>query len=267
MVGCVCQGDAHRATLGGSVIHVYWADMAPGTPWWVGPTTRERPPTVYWQPLADLVERRVNAALDTSGWGTDVLVELTLPDHLVPDVAVMPEFAVVQLALPDALNVSRDVELVVAALEDGVHAAAERVARRLGVPYARKTAEPAGLEHPRRLATLAGRLGGTVAFVSPKVSSEEFMASLDADEVEWEGFEGWRAVRANRDTPGRPTSDVDFSAVDVPVLLDNLALNEATALIVAGKELERLVGWLPTGLAGRASVMGRDDGCWWAAIG
>lgn len=249
------------------VIHVYWADMMPGTPWWVGPTTRERPSTVYWQPLADLVERRVNAALDSSRWGTDVLVELTLPEHLVPDIAVTPDFAVVQLALPGPLNLSRDVELVVAGLEDGVHAAVDRVARRLGVEFVRTTAEPRSPEHPRRLTTLAGRFGGTIALVSPHVSSEEFMASLDAEEVEWEGYEGWRVVRANRDTAGRPVSDVDFSAVDIPVLLDNLAVNEATALIVAGKELERLVGWLPTGLAGRASVIGRDDGCWWAAIG
>ncbi len=249
------------------MIHVYWADMMPGTPWWVGPTTRVRPPSVYWQPLADLVERRVDAALDTSGWGTDVLVELTLPEFLSPEVAVTPGFAVVQLALPDALNVSRDVERVVAALEEGVHGAVERVARRLGVAYLRTTAEPGRLEHPRRLATLAGRFGGTVAFISPKVSSEEFMDLIDGDEVEWEGYEGWQVVRANRDTVGRPVSDVDFSAVDVPVLLDNLAVNEANALVVVGKELERLVGWLPTGLAGRASVMGRDDGCWWAAIG
>lgn len=247
------------------MIHVFWADVVPGMPWWVGPTTRDQPRSVYWQPLADLVERRVNAAVDTSLWGSDVLVELTLPERLVPDVVLTEAFAVVQLALPDALNVSRDVELVVAALEDGVHAAVERVARRLGVEYRRTGEEPRPVRHPRRLATLAGRFGGTIAFVSPKISSEEF--ALDADELCWEGFEGWRAVRANREPPGRPVSDVDFSAVHVPALLDDLVRNEATALVVVGQRLERLVGWLPAGLAGRASVVGRDNTSWWAAIG
>ncbi|MFS8101928.1 hypothetical protein LFM09_32850 [Lentzea alba] len=249
------------------MIHVYWADMMPGTPWWVGPTTRERPRTVYWQPLSDLVERRVNAEVDTSGWGSDVLVELTLPDHLVPDIAVMPGFAVAQLALPDPLNRSRDVELVVAALEDGVHAAVERVARRLGRPYVRRRAEPRNLEHPLRISTLAGRFGGTIALVSPQTSSDEFMASLPAEEVAWEGYEGWRIVQVNQEIAGRPVSDVDFGALDIPVLLDNLSADEGIALVVVGKELERLTGWLPTGLAGRVQVMGRDDGCWWAAIG
>ncbi|MEV6241501.1 hypothetical protein [Lentzea sp. NPDC051838] len=245
------------------MIHVYWADVVPGTPWWAGPITRERPRTVYWQPLSDLVERRVNAAVDTSEWGCDVLVELTIPPHLSSDIAVMPGFTVVQLALPEAINRSRDVELVVQALEDGVHAAVERVARRLGVSYHRTNKEPQSLEHPLRLSTLAGRFGGTIALVSPRTG--EFL--LDAEEVRWEGYEGWRIVRATTDAAGRPVSDVDFSAVDVPVLLDNLSANEGTALVVVGKELERLTGWLPTGLAGRVSVMGRDDGCWWAAIG
>ncbi|ANZ36327.1 hypothetical protein BBK82_09895 [Lentzea guizhouensis] len=245
------------------MIHVFWADVVPGMPWWVGPTTRERPRTVYWQPLADLVERRVNAAVDTARWGGDVLVELTLPERLVPDVAFTPGFAVVQLALPDALNTTRDVELVVAALEDGVHAAVDRVARRLGVEYRRTNRKPDDLAHPRRLDTLAKRFGGTVALVSPKI--EEF--PLDADELAWEGFEGWRAVRPNLATPGRLVSDVDFSRVEIPALLDDLALNEETALVLAGEELERLAGWLPTGLAGRASVLGRDNGSWWAAIG
>lgn len=249
------------------MIHVYWADMMPGMPWWVGPTTREQPRGVYWQPLSDLVERRVDGAVDTADWGTDVLVELTLPDHLSPDVSVMEGCAVAQLALPDALNRSRDVGAVVAALEDGVHAVVERVAHRLGVEYRRTNGKPRPFDHPRRLSTLAREFGGTVAFVSPKVSSEEFMTLLDAEELDWEGFEGWRVVKANREPNGRPVSDVDFTAVEVPVLLDNLALNEATALITVGRELERSAGWLPTGLAGRASVMGRDDGCWWAAIG
>jgi hypothetical protein len=74
-------------------------------------------------------------------------------------------------------------------------------------------------------------------------------------------------VRANDEPAGRPVSDVDFSAVDVPVLLDDLSADPGTALVVAGKELERLTGWLPNGLAARVSVMGRDDGCWWAAVG
>lgn len=249
------------------MIHVYWADVVPGTPWWAGPVTRDRPRTIYWQPLSDLVESRVNAEVRTSGWGCDVLVELTVPDRLSPQIAVLPGFAVAQHALPDALNRSRDVELVVAALEDGVHATVERVARRLGVAYVRTKAEPGRLEHPLRLSTLAGRFGGTIALVSPYASSDEFVASLAAEELAWEGYEGWRIVRAGRDTPGRPVSDVDFSAVDVPVLLDNLSADPGTALVVVGKELERLTGWLPTGLAGRVSVLGRDDGCWWAAIG
>lgn len=248
------------------VIHVYWADIVPGTPWWAGPVTRERPRTVYWQPLSELVERRVNAEVDTSGWGSDVLVEMTVPSRLIPDIALMPGFAVVQLALPEALNRSRNVELVVAALEDGVHTAVQRVARRLGVGYSRVEAEPRSLEHPLRLSTLAGRFAGTIALVSPRTSSDEFMASLPAEEVEWEGHEGWRIVRATREPAGRPVSDVDFSAVDVPVSLDNLSADPGVALVVVGKELERLIGWLPTGLAGRVSVMGRDDGCWWAAI-
>ncbi|GGU61273.1 hypothetical protein GCM10010178_61930 [Lentzea flava] len=249
------------------MIHVHWADVVPGTPWWAGPVTRERPRIVYWQPLSDLVERRVNAEVDTSAWGRDVLVELTVPSRLVPDIAVMPGFAVVQLALADALNSSRDVELVVAALEDAVHAAVERVARRLDVTYQRVKAEPKSLEHPLRLSTLAGRFGGTIALVSPRASSDEFMASLPAEEVRWEGHEGWRIVRVTKESPGRPVSDVDFSAVDIPVVLDNLSADVGNALIVVGKELERLTGWLPTGLAGRVSVMGRDDGCWWAAVG
>lgn len=249
------------------MIHVYWADMMPGTPWWAGPVTRERPRTVYWQPLSDLVESRVNAAVDTSRWGSDVLVELTVPSRLVPGIGVMAGFTVAQFALPDALNRSRDVELVVAALEDGVHATVERVARRLGVPYVRIRAAPKGLEHPLRLSTLAGRFGGTIALVSPLMASNGFMASLPAEEVPWEGHEGWRVVRPSQDRAGRPVSDVDFSAVDVPVLLDNLSADPGTALIVVGKELDRLTGWLPTGLAGRVSVLGRDDGCWWAAIG
>jgi hypothetical protein len=173
------------------VIHVYWADMVPGLPWWAGPVTRQ-PRAVYWQPLSDLVERRVNASVDTSGWGSDVLVELTVPDLLSPDVAVLPGFAVAQLALPEALNRSRDVELVVAALEDGVHATVERVARRLGAPYARTNAEPVRLEHPLRLSALAGRFGGTIALVAPHSRLEEFVATLNAAEVEWEGYEGWR---------------------------------------------------------------------------
>ncbi|MEV6713174.1 hypothetical protein AB0M48_14180 [Lentzea sp. NPDC051208] len=248
------------------MIHVYWADMVPGLPWWAGPVTRQ-PRAVYWQPLSDLVERRVNASVDTSGWGSDVLVELTVPDLLSPDVAVLPGFAVAQLALPEALNRSRDVELVVAALEDGVHATVERVARRLGAPYARKNAEPVRLEHPLRLSALAGRFGGTIALVAPHVRLEEFVATLNAAEVEWEGHEGWRIVRANDEPAGRPVSDVDFSALEVPVLLDDLSADPGTALVVVGKELERLTGWLPNGLAARVSVMGRDDGCWWAAIG
>jgi hypothetical protein len=113
---------------------------------------------------------------------------------------------------------------------------------------------------------LAGRFAGTIALVSPRTSSDAFMALLPAEEVRWEGHEGWRIVRATREPAGRPVSDVDFSAVDVPVLLDNLAADPGVALVVVGKELERLTGWLPTGLAGRVSVMGRDDGCWWAAI-
>ncbi|KOV76716.1 hypothetical protein [Nocardia sp. NRRL S-836] len=234
-------------------------------PWWVGPTTRGRPPTAYWQPLAELVERRVNAAVDTAGWGGDVLVELTLPDRLVPDVVLTPGRAVVRLALPDALNVSRDVELVVAALEDGVHAAVERVARALGVEHVRTGGKPEPVRHPRRLSGLVNRFVGTIALVSPKISSGEF--PLDADELYWEGFEGWRAVRPNREAPGRLVSDVDFSAVEVPALLDDLVRNEATALVVVGRQLDRMAGWLPTGLAGRASVVGRDDGSWWAAIG
>lgn len=249
------------------MIHVYWADVVTGTPWWAGPVTRERPRTVYWQPLSDLVERRVNAEVDTSGWGSDVLVELTVPSRLVPDIGVMAGFTVAQLALPDALNRSRDVELVVAALEDGVHATVERVARRLGMPYVRTRAEPKRFEHPLRLSTLAGRFGGTIALVSPSVAADEFMALLPAEEVPWERHEGWRIVRPHRDTAGRPVSDVDFSAVDVPVLLDDLSADPGTALVVVGKELERLTGWLPAGLAGRVSVLGRDDGCWWAAIG
>ena len=250
------------------MIHVYWADVVPGTPWWVGPVTRARPRTVYWQPLSDLVERRVNAEVDTSGWGSDVLVELTMPSRLSPDIAVTPGCALVQLALPDALNRSRDVELVVSALEDGVRAAVERVARRLGADHVRTRAEPQSVEHPLRLSTLAGRFGGTIALVSPHMSQEdEFMASLPAEEVRWEGHEGWRIVKVSRESAGRPVSDVDFSAVEVPVLLDDLSGDPGTALVVVGKELERLTGWLPTGLAGRVSVMGRDDGCWWAAIG
>lgn len=249
------------------MIHVYWADVVPGTPWWAGPVTRERPRTVYWQPLSDLVESRVNAEVDTSGWGCDVLVELTVPDRLSSRIALMPGFTVAQLALPDALNRSRDVELVVAALEDGVHATVERVARKLGVRYERVKAEPKRLEHPLRLSTLAGRFGGTIALVSPYTASDYFVASLQAEELAWEGHEGWRIVRASQETAGRPVSDVDFSAVDVPVLLDNLSADPGTALVVVGKELERLTGWLPTGLAGRVSVLGRDDGCWWAAIG
>lgn len=248
------------------MIHVYWADMVPGMPWWAGPVAR-RSRAVYWQPLSDLVERRVNASTGTSGWGSDVLVELTVPDLLSPDVAVLPGFAVAQLALPEALNRSRDVELVVAALEDGVHATVERVARRLGVPYVRTKAEPASLEHPLRLSALAGRFGGTIALVAPHARLDEFVATLNAAEVEWEGYEGWRIVRANDEPAGRPVSDVDFSAVDVPVLLDDLSAYPGTALVVAGKELERLTGWLPNGLAARVSVMGRDDGCWWAAVG
>lgn len=248
------------------MIHICWADMVPGLPWWAGPVTRQ-PRAVYWQPLSDLVERRVNASVDTSGWGSGVLVELTVPDLLSPDVAVMPGFAVAQLALPEALNRSRDVELVVEALEDGVHAVVERVARRLGVPYARMNAEPASLEHPLRLSTLAGRFGGTIALVAPHARLDEFVATLNAAEVEWEGYEGWRIVRANDEPAGRPVSDVDFSAVDVPVLLEDLSADPGTALVVVGKELERLTGWLPNGLAARVSVMGRDDGCWWAAIG
>lgn len=249
------------------MIHVHWADIPPGAPWWAGPTTRARPHTVFWQPLSDLVERRVDAETDTSGWGVDVLVELTVPDRVVPDIAVSSDHAVVQVALPEPLNLSRDVELVVAALEDEVHAAVERVARRLGKPYVRRKAEPKGLEHPLRLSTLAGRFGGTIALVSPQTSSDEFMASLPADEVAWEGHEGWRIVRVNQERAGRPVSDVDFSAVDIPVVLDNLSADPGIAIVVVGKELERLTGWLPTGLAGRVSVMGRDDGCWWAAIG
>ncbi|MFD4670929.1 hypothetical protein ACFWNN_14420 [Lentzea sp. NPDC058450] len=242
------------------MIHVYWADMVPGMPWWAGPVTRARR-TVYWQPLSDLVERRVNAAVDTSRWGSDVLVELTVPELIVPDIAVMPGFAVAQLALPEALNRSRDVELVVAALEDGVHGTVERVARRLGRPYERTRGEPGNFEHPLRLSTLAGRFGGTIGLVRQDVED------LNADEVPWEGHEGWRVVRARDEPAGRPVSDVDFSAVDVPVLLDDLSAEPATGLIVVGKELERLTGWLPNGLAGRVSVLGRDDGCWWAAIG
>lgn len=248
------------------MIHVYWADAAPGTPWWAGPVTRTRPRTVYWQPLSDLVQRRVDAEVDTSGWGCDVLVELTVPGRLSPEIAVMPEFAVVQLALPDALNRSRDVESVVAALEDGVHAAVERVARKLGVRYARIKAEPSNVEHPRRLSRLAGRFGGTIALVSPETWSDEFMASLPVEEARWDGHEGWRIVRIREESAGRPVSDVDFSAVDVPVLLDDLAADPTTAFVLVGKDPERLTGWLPTGLAGRVSVMGRDDGCWWAAI-
>ncbi|GHH61844.1 hypothetical protein [Lentzea cavernae] len=243
------------------MIHVCWADMPPDLPWWAGPVSRTTR-AVYWQPLSDLVERRVDAAVATSGWGSDVLVELTVPDRLSTGVGLMPGFAVAQLALPEALNRSRDVELVVAALEDGVHATVERVARRLGVPYARTRAEPAGLEHPLRLSTLAGRFGGTIALVAPHAEPEH----LNADEVAWEGHEGWRVVRANDEPAGRPVSDVDFSAVDVPVLLDDLSADPDMALIVVGKELERLTGWLPAGLAGRVRVMGRDDGCWWAAI-
>ena len=186
------------------MIHVYWADVVTGTPWWAGPVTRERPRTVYWQPLSNLVESRVNAAVDTSGWGSDVLVELTVPSRLVPDIGVMAGFTVAQLALPDALNRSRDVELVVAALEEGVHATVERVARRLGVPYVRTRAEPKGFEHPLRLSTLAGRFGGTIALVSPSVAADEFMALLPAEEVPWERHEGWRIVRPDRDTAGRP---------------------------------------------------------------
>ncbi|GLY52560.1 hypothetical protein [Lentzea sp. NBRC 102530] len=244
------------------MIHVYWADVVPGTPWWAGPISRAQR-TVYWQPLSDLVERRVNAAVDTSRWGSDVLVELTVPDLIVPDIAVLPGFAVAQLALPEALNRSRDVELVVAALEDGVHATVDRVARRLGRPYERTRTEPGNLEHPLRLSTLAGRFGGTIALVAPHAGLD----ALNAAEVPWEGYEGWRVVRAHDEPAGRPMSDVDFSAVDVPVLLDNLSADPATALVVAGKELERLTGWLPNGIAARVSVMGRDDGCWWAAIG
>ncbi|MGI5502945.1 hypothetical protein [Lentzea sp. CA-135723] len=229
-------------------------------PWWAGPVARARR-TVYWQPLSDLVERRVNAAVGTSRWGSDVLVELTVPELVVPDIAVLPGFAVAQLALPEALNRSRDVELVVAALEDGVHVTVERVARRLGRPYERTRAEPGNLEHPLRLSTLAGRFGGTIGLVRQDVGE------LDADEVPWEGYEGWRVVRARDEPAGRPVSDVDFSAVDVPVLLDDLSADPATALVVVGKELERLTGWLPNGIASRVSVLGRDDGCWWAAIG
>jgi len=103
--------------------------------------------------------------------------------------------------------------------------------------------------------------------VSPQTSSDEFMATLPADEVVWEGHEGWRVVRVNHEQAGRPVSDVDFSAVDIPVVLDNLSADPGIGIVVVGKELERLTGWLPTGLAGRVSVMGRDDGCWWAAIG
>ncbi|MEU0880606.1 hypothetical protein ABZ345_18535 [Lentzea sp. NPDC005914] len=248
------------------MIHVYWADMAPGTPWWAGPVTRARPRTVYWQPLSDLVERRVNAAVDTSAWGSRVMVELTVPSRLSSEIAVMPGFAVVQLALPTAINQSRDVELVVAALEDGVHAAVRRVARKLGVSYARAKADPPSLEHPLRLSALAGRFGGTIALVSPQTWSDEFMASLKGEEVPWDGHEGWRIVKATAEIAGRPVSDVDFSAVEVPVVLDDLAADPGTALVVVGKELERLTGWLPTGLAGRVSVMGRDNGSWWAAI-
>lgn len=249
------------------MIHVCWADVVPGTPWWAGPVTRARPRTVYWQPLSDLVASRVNAEVDVSAWGCDVLVELTMPDRLSPEIAELPGLTVAQLALPDALNRSRDVELVVAALEDGVHATVERVARRLGVRYERVRAEPKRLEHPLRLSTLARRFGGTIALVSPHTTSDCFMAVLPVEELAWEGHEGWRAVRVSQETAGRPVSDVDFSAVDIPVSLDNLAADPGTALIVAGKELERLTGWLPTGLAGRVSVLGRDDGCWWAAIG
>jgi hypothetical protein len=222
---------------------------------------------VFWQPLSDLVERRVDAETDTSGWGVDVFVELTLPDRVAPDIAVSQEHAVAQVALPEPLNLSRDVELVVAALEDAVHAAVERVAHRLGKPYVRRKAEPKALEHPLRLSTLAGRFGGTIGLVSPQTSSDEFMATLPADEVAWEGHEGWRVVRVNHERAGRPVSDVDFSAVDIPVVLDNLSADPGIGIVVVGKELERLTGWLPTGLAGRVSVMGRDDGCWWAAIG
>ncbi|MFD4642028.1 hypothetical protein ACFWN2_32315 [Lentzea sp. NPDC058436] len=229
-------------------------------PWWAGPVAR-RPRAVYWQPLSDLVERRVNAAVDTLGWGSDVLVELTVPGLLSTEIAVLPGFAVAQLALPDALNRSRDVELVVAALEDGVHVTVERVARRLGKPYLRTNAEPQGVEHPLRLSTLAGRFGGTIALVAPHAEPE----FPNASEVAWEGHEGWRIVRADHEPAGRPVSDVDFSAVDVPVSLDDLSADQETTLVVVGKELERLTGWLPTGLAGRVSVMGRDDGCWWAA--
>jgi hypothetical protein len=249
------------------VIHVYWADIVPETPWWAGPVTRERPRIVYWQPLSELVESWANAEVDTSSWGSDVLVELTVPDRLSAEITVMPGFTVAQLALPDALNRSRDVGLVVAALDDGVRTTVERVARKLGVGYARTKAEPKRLEHPLRLSTLAGRFGGTIALVSPSAASGGFVGLLPAEELAWEGHEDWRIFRATRETAGRPVSDVDFSAVDVPVLLDNLSADPGTALVVAGKELERLTGWLPTGLAGRVSALGRDDGCWWAAIG
>ncbi len=248
------------------MIHVYWADVVPGMPWWAGPVTRGRPRTVYWQPLSDLVERRVDAAVDTSAWGSEVMVELTVPSRLSSEIAVMPGFAVVQLALPTAVNQSRDVELVVTALEDGVHGAVERVARRLGVRHVRTSAEPPSVDHPLRLSTLAGQFGGTIALVSPLTWSDEFMASLKAEEVRWEGHEGWRVVRSTAEIAGRPVSDVDFSAVDVPVVLDDLSADPGVALIVVGKDFERLTGWLPTGLAGRVSVMGRDNGSWWAAI-
>lgn len=249
------------------MIHVFWTDLSATAPWWVGPTTRQRPRTVYWQPLAELVERRVNAEIDTSGWGSDVLVELTLPELLNAEIQATQGFAVAQLALPAAINRSRDLGLVLAALEHGVRTTVERIARELGVDlHPTRNAPLPDPAHPRRIATLADRFGGVLALVAP-TATEEFLASLRVDELRWEGYEGWRAVQPRETPAGRPVSDVDFSSVDVPVLLDQLAANGATALVVVGKDLDRLTGWLPTGLPSRVSVVGRDDGCWWAAIG
>ena len=82
---------------------------------------------------------------------------------------------------------------------------------------------------------LARRFGGTIALVSPRTASDYFMAALPVEELAWEGHGGWRVVRVSQEMAGRPVSDVDFSAVDIPVLLDNLAADPGTALIVAGR--------------------------------
>lgn len=263
-------------------------------PWWVGPSRLKKPWGVYWEPLLEAIQKKVNDSVDAASWlagtGVDsVLVAIVTPffSEYEGKVYVLDGAAMVEVVVPDEIINSRDLAEVAGYIEPKAFEALGEVAKTLKIdsPVQLSGSDRAAGEQvtePDRISRIGEeRLdNGVLILVPARMVEREYAHAIAqvAEEVGEDRLHGWRVFRDGASEPALEGSvdlsvEADFRAMNFPIRLADLEGNKANALVVIGRNTERIGSWfkkldsLAQGVALNPVLTGRDGEFEWVVFG